>query len=303
MPIDNNTQRYLVSKPAYNLSRNFGRGTVMTFLSRYQIDEANCNLELSWINGLADTHSHVGEHTHDCDEIMFYCGNDYHKPHVLGAEIEYIMGGQLISFNTTSSIFIPKGVPHGAVIWKMYERPHIQMSLLIGADSHDEVTKSVDKNVPEKIADFDYEQYVIRSPIKEAGAELVRGRTAPTLTYLSTLQIPEMRNCVEFGWTFEMPLSQRNGSGRPLMVHRNYDEIVLHIGSDPTNPEMLGGDMEYWVGDTPLRFDTSSLIYIPMGLKHGPIKCLKYEKPHIVLAILLGAGSIKDCLEDSFSPP
>jgi hypothetical protein len=299
---NSNPEHYLIRHPFFNKAGDKQQNSVMTFLSRAQIPEANCTLELSWVNSLPGPQMSIGQHVHQCDEIMIFWGSDYRKPQTLGAEIEYMIGSQPISFNTTSSIFIPKGVAHGPLKWKRFEKPHIQMSLLIGAGSRQEAIASERYPQPNISPDFDYEQYVIRSPIREAGAEFVRGRTAPTLTYMSALQIPGTKNYIEFGWTFDMPLSQRAGPGMPAMVHRIYDEIVLHIGGDPAKPEALGGDIEFWVADTPLRFDTSSLLFVPKGLKHGPIKCLKYEFPHIVMAIMLGAGSIKEGWEGSFAP-
>jgi hypothetical protein len=297
-----NPEYYLVRRPRYNSAGVVEGNRVMTWLSREQIAEANCSLELAWIKSPPGPRLQIGQHTHSCDEIVIFWGSNYRQPQVLGAEIEYLIGGQPIRFNTTTSLFIPKGVPHGPLKWTQFEQPHIQMSLLIGAGEREEATRQVEQALIPANPDFDYEQYVIRSPIREAGAEFVRGRTAPTLTYMSALQIPGTKNYIEFGWTFDMPLSQRAGSGMPSMAHRNYDEIVLHIGGDPDRPEVLGGDIEFWVADSALRFDTSSLLFVPKGLKHGPIKCLKYEFPHIVMAIMLGAGSVKEGWEGSFAP-
>jgi hypothetical protein len=296
-------QHYLVERPLYLPQRNQAGtpGPVMTFLSNAQVPEANCNLEISWTKERPAGISADPEHVHDYDEIMIFWGSDHRRPQVLGAEIEYLVGGQTIVFNTTTGIFIPAGLPHGVVGWHKLDRPHLQMSLLIGSGTRVERLAGPLDRALQKL-DFDYEQYVLRSPIREAGAEFVRGRTAPTLTYMSALQIPGTRNYIEAGWTFDMPLSKRAGAGMPSMVHRNYDEIVLHIGGDPARPEMLGADMEFWVGDMPLKFNTSSLIFIPKGLKHGPIKCLKYDFPHLVMAIMLGAGSIKEGWENSFAP-
>jgi len=78
------------------------------------------------------------------------------------------------------------------------------------------------------------------------------------------------------------------------------EEVVLHIGGDPEAPEDLGADMEFVVGGQPLNFNTSSGLFIPRGLLHGPIKCKEYRKPHIVMAIMLGPGNVKEGWGDSF---
>jgi hypothetical protein len=120
------------------------------------------------------------------------------------------------------------------------------------------------------------------------------------MTYMSGVQIPGVKHYIEFGWTFGMPVSKMAGAGMPEMAHRNFDEIVLHIGGDPKNPEDLGGDMEFYVGGQPLNFSATAGLFIPRGLKHGPLRLKEYRKPHVVMAIMCGAGTVKEGWEGSF---
>ncbi len=306
--------KYLVTRPLYeNLKGVKNRQSpVMTYLSSRQVPEANYLLNIGWVTGIPEPNPHIYEHVHDYDEIILNWGGDYRTPQDLGAEIVMYVGGQPIRFNTTTSFFIPRGVPHGPMIWNKFERPHVQMSLMLGTGSYEEAfaKSGIDvpkKSLPKKTVEFDYEQYAIRSPIREAGAEFIKGRTAPTMTYMSGLHIPGVKYYIEFGWTFDMPVTRKIiGSGddkkmqMPAMAHKNFEELVLHIGGDPENPEDLGGDMVFWVGGQPLEFNKSSALFIPKGVLHGPIKLNKYEKPHIVMAIMLGAGNVKDGWEGSF---
>jgi hypothetical protein len=294
-------EKYLIRKPvcANQAETKVHQIRSMTFISPQQIPEAIYQLELGWVYGVPETHTPNKELVHNYDEIIIHWGSDPEHPQTLGSEIECTIGRQLISFNTTCGIFIPKGVPRGPFIWKKFTRPHIQMSLkLAKADTFTEIIADENYVIPGaadlKRRGSDYEQYAIRSPMREAGAEFARGRTAPTMTYMSGLQIPGVKCYIEFGWTFDMPVSQRAGSGMPEMLHDNFDEIVLHIGGDPASPEELGGEIEFYVGGQPLRFDTSSALFIPRGLLHGPLACLKYEKPHIVMAIMAGIGSMRE---------
>jgi hypothetical protein len=300
-------EKYLVREPLYEAGGGVKnrQSPAMTFLSRTQVPEASYYLELGWIKGMPDPNPHIYEHSHSCDEIILLWGCDYKTPQVLGAEIEFYIGGQQINVNTTCGMFIPRGVPHGPLTWKKFNRPHMQMSLLLGAGSREEAWggNGIDRSqgsIPRKTSEIDYEQYVIRSPMREAGAEFTRGRTAPTMTYMSGVQIPGVKTYIEFGWTFDLPLSSRTGAGMPPMAHKNFDEIVLHMGGDPDNPLDLGGEVEFYVGGQPLHFNTSTALYVPRNLVHGPLACTKYLKPHIVMAIMLGAGNLKDGWADSF---
>ncbi len=145
----------------------------------------------------------------------------------------------------------------------------------------------------------DYEKYLVRKPVYEAGAGY-RGRQSPMMTCMSSRQVPEADYYIELGWTFDMPLSRNPNKAMPEMIHKNYDEIVLHIGGDPENPEDLGADVEFYVGGQCLAFNTTSGLFIPRGLRHGPIFCKEYRKPHLVMAIMCGAGTLKEGWEGSF---
>jgi len=232
-------------------------------------------------------------------------GGNYKTPQVLGGEIEFYVAGQPITFNTTTVFYFPKGTPHGPVTWKKFQYPHMQMAIMLGTGSAGEAWESsgiheTKNTLPVKIKDFDYEQYVVRSPMREAGAEFTAGRTSPTMTYMSGVQVPGVKYYIEMGWTFGMPVSKTAGPGMPEMAHDNCDEIVLHIGGDPSNPEDLGGEVEFYVGGQPLTFDTTSALFIPRGLRHGPLRLKQYRRPHIVMAIMCGAGTLKEGWGDSF---
>jgi|WetSurMetagenome_2_1015567.scaffolds.fasta_scaffold32127_2 quercetin dioxygenase-like cupin family protein len=300
-------EKYLVRKPVYEA---FGgtknrQSPTMTILSNKQVPGCNHYLEPGWIYGIPEPNPSLHEHVHEYDEIVMHWGGDYRRPQVLGGEVEFYVGGQPIVFNTTTALFIPRGTRHGPVTWKKFDFPHMQMAIMCGTGEAGTAWGSsgihdVKNKLPEKAGNFDYEQYAVRSPMREAGGEFTAGRTSPTLTMMSGIQVPGVKYYIEMGWTFGMPVSKIAGSGMPEMVHRNFDEIVLHIGGDPSNPEELGGEVEFYVGGQPLTFNTTSALYIPRGVKHGPLSLKKFEKPHLVMAIMCGAGTIKEGWGDSF---
>ena len=229
----------------------------MTFLSSDQVPEANAYVELAWICGIPEPPSGGGEQVLDQDQILLHIGMDAATPQVLGGTVELYLGGQPIVFNTTASIFIPKGTPYGPITWKEFQRPHVQLSIVLGSGNPHAGSARTGgghdgKAAPKKTRDFDYEQYVIRSPMREAGPEYVANRQNPTMTYMSGTQIPGVKIYIEFGWIWDVP-----SSPIPKMRHENYDEIVLHLGSDPGNPEDLGATMQFGLGDDLLEFTVS----------------------------------------------
>jgi hypothetical protein len=290
-------ERYVVRKPLYEGFTGIKnrQSPTMTFLSARQVPEVSYYLQLGWIYGIPQPNPHIQEHIHDYDEILLHWGGNPEKPQNLGAEIELQIGGQPIVFNTTTCIFIPRGIPHGPLTWKKFSLPHVQMSLMLGTGILPMEGKLTKEMQLEPNA-FDYEQYVVRSPIREAGRGYYKsGRQSPTMTYMSEDQVNSAKYYLEFGWIWDI-VEPNIGE----MVHDRVDEIVIHLGGDPQNPEDLGADLEIGIGGELFTVNSSSAAFIPKGVRHGPLTWKKVRKPHIEMAIMLGAGSYKEGWGDAF---
>ncbi len=281
-------EKYLVRKPLYEA---FGgtknrQSPTMTMMSNKQVPGANYYMEPGWIYGIPDPNPSLHEHVHDFDEIVMHLGGNYKTPQVLGGEVEFYVGGQPITFNTATTFYLPKGTPHGPVIWKKFDFPHLQMAIMCGTGTAGEAwgtsgIHDLKNKLPVKTKDFDYEQYAVRSPVREAGA-------ASALTYMSSWQVPGVKYYIEYEWTTGMPASKT--AAMPATAHKNYDEIILFLGGDPAHPEDLGGEVEFNLGGQPLTFDTTSSLFIPRGLKHGLSRIKKYRQPYMVINIMCGVG-------------
>ena len=138
---------------------------------------------------------------------------------------------------------------------------------------------------------FSYSRHLVKVPAREVDAgSNVKGRTNPTLTYMSDELVPGSNIYIEMGWIWEMPDPNPHILGHS---HADYDEVVLHIGADPHDPEYLGAEIEFEVGGEKLSIDKTSGLFVPKGVSHGPVTWKKVVKPHIQMAIVLGAGNIK----------
>jgi hypothetical protein len=302
-----NYEKYLVRKPlreAGPKAKNRQYPT-MTYMSSTQVPEANCYAELGWIYGIPEPNPPIYEHSHNFDEIVFHIGGDPHNPEDLGAEIEYYVGGQPLVFDTTTALFVPKGVKHGPLTWKKFRKPHIEMGLILGGGTLDEGWGdsgfyTPKESPPQKTEDIDYEKYLVRKPIREVGAPplpQVKGRTTPSMTYMSNDLVPGCNRYVKFGWIYDVP------DPNPYVLehsHEKYNELVLHIGGDPDNPEDLGAEIEFYVGGEPLFFDTTTALFVPKGVKHGPLTWKKVTGPHLQMAIILGAGTMSEAVPGGY---
>ena len=115
------------------------------------------------------------------------------------------------------------------------------------------------------------------------------------MTYLSRTQINAVNHYIEFGWIWGVPDPEL-----PRMRHDGFDEIVLHLGSDPGNPEDLGGTVQFGLGEDLLEFNTTHCLYAPRGMDHGPAKWKEVRRPLIELAMMLGAGTLEEGWTNSF---
>jgi len=133
-----------------------------------------------------------------------------------------------------------------------------------------------------------YEKNLVRKPVYEVSAGNIKGRQYPTMTLMSNDLVPGSNIYLEVGWIWEMPEPNPHIFEH---THDKYDEVVLHIGSNPNNPEDLGGEIEFTIGGEKLIFDRTSALFVPTGVKHGPVTWRKVTRPHLQMAIVLGAGT------------
>lgn len=296
-------ERFAVRRPLRDADYSSARGRrepPLTFLSARQIPETTTYVELSWINNMPATSLCLPERVLDHDQVLLHIGMDYRTPQSLGGTIELNLGGQPIVFNTTTAVFIPKGTLYGPLTWREFRHPHVQMSIVFGSGDPYSGRGVGDagatgNTVSRKTAEFDYEQYVVRSPLREAGPDYVEGRQNPTMTYMSGVQVPGVENYIEVGWIWDVP-----SRAIPRMRHDNFDEVVVHLGSDPNDPEDLGATMRFDIGDDLLEFDTTHCVFLPRGLNHGPLSWMEVQRPMIEIAMMLGAGTWAEGWEGSF---
>ena len=130
--------KYVVAKPAYEVvptQEVKNRIPAMTLMSGNLVPGSKMYVEAGWILGMPDPNPNIGEHTHDYDEIVIHIGADPKNQEDLGGEIEIMMDGEPITINSTSAIFVPKGVKHGPLTWKKFEKPHLELTIMIGAST------------------------------------------------------------------------------------------------------------------------------------------------------------------------
>lgn len=123
-------------------------------------------------------------------------------------------------------------------------------------------------------------KYLVTVPIK--------GRGIPSFTYMNNELVPGCNIDIMFNWIVKMPeFNPARASGHS----HDYEEVILNIGTDPNNPENLGGEIEGFTGDEKQIIDNTSAIFIPKNVVHGVVRWNKFERPHIQMAIKLTGRS------------
>ena len=106
------------------------KGPGVWLMSEELVPGCNINIMYNWIARKPEPNPiHMAMESHPYDEVIVNMGMDPDDPSYLGAEIEGYLGEQKQIQDTTSALLIPRGVPHGRVTWKSFEKPHIQMAI------------------------------------------------------------------------------------------------------------------------------------------------------------------------------
>jgi hypothetical protein len=80
---------------------------------------------------------------------------------------------------------------------------------------------------------------------------------------------------VECNWTLPPFAKESHGETH----QHDYDEVLAFFGSNPQDPTNLYAEAEVTLGDEVHIVTKSCLIFIPKGLKHGPITFKRIDRP------------------------
>jgi len=139
------------------------------------------------------------------------------------------------------------------------------------------------------MAGLDAKNYMVTNPVRECGANLnVKGITLPTFTYLSNQLVPNCNVYLEISWVYQMP---EPAVVIPKVHAHPYEQITMLMGSDPSRPEYLGGEVESTFDGHAHTINKSNVIFIPKNVEHGHLTWKKFERPHMMMSLMLGTGS------------
>jgi hypothetical protein len=139
-------------------------------------------------------------------------------------------------------------------------------------------------------ADFGgYGKYVVHGPKPNQPTPETPPGSVTDMVYLDGEVIPGAWNviCAWF-WPREEPLAVI-----PEQHFHDEHEVVAFFGSDPEDPFDLCGEVEWYMEGKKLIFQRSCLVYVPAGMRHGPLILNRIDRPVFHFSSVTESGWIR----------
>jgi hypothetical protein len=72
------------------------------------------------------------------------------------------------------------------------------------------------------------------------------------------------------------------------------DEIIGFFGSDPQNPNDLGGEVEIWLEGEKQIITKSAMVFVPAGMSHCPLILKRVDRPIFHFTVIPSTRYIRD---------
>ena len=145
------------------------------------------------------------------------------------------------------------------------------------------------------MAHSQWDKYIVREPkflteMAHHDFSDVSGFTFPDEVYLDEDLMSEANTWLDIVWVWDKTVPPE----LPGLHSHPFSEIVLLIGSDPQNLRDLGGEVSWGMGDgdeaATYTLTSTTAIYVPGGVPHGPLVYNRVDRPILNIAIGLQAG-------------
>ena len=142
------------------------------------------------------------------------------------------------------------------------------------------------------MAEKKYEKYIVTTPrllqLPHLAFSEVRGFQYPIQVYVEPALFPDVFKDVlegrpvwiDLSWRFEIP--HPNPISEPHS--HDFDEFLFYIGSDWSNPQDLGAELEIQLDDERYIINKTAAIFVPRGVTHTATH-LRVDRPFISLGV------------------
>lgn len=141
------------------------------------------------------------------------------------------------------------------------------------------------------MAETKYGKYIITEPRpKREAAPWTPKHSPEQVTSVAGLDDEVLKGAFYVGGAWFWPRDSATlAKDESIEPHKHdHDEVLGQFGTNPEDPHDLCGELEVWLDDEKHIVTKSCLIFIPKGLKHGPIKLNRIDRPIFHFAIITG---------------
>ena len=217
-------------------------------------------------------------HTHDYDEVIAFFGGDLDNPHDLYGEVEFWIENEKYILDRSTLIFVPGGLKHCPVQVLRADKPIFHFTVVMGGKY---IPRPVDELKPTTTgsrpvhSESKYEKYIIQELRMPEGmmpsAEYMQRATK--VLWMDGENTPGAFN-VNVTWLWKATDFNHDEAHK-----HDYDEVIGFFGSDPDRPSDLNAEVEFWLEDEKYILTKSTLLFIPEGLTHCPLRVLSVNQP------------------------
>ncbi len=147
-------------------------------------------------------------------------------------------------------------------------------SLTIGEANKENLDMTATKYQDRIITDARVENPAMLKQLEELRG---KGKSSIQFTHLLSVDGDRIKDffCVDASWLW------RGSAQDPVdgpHVH-DFAEVMAFVGANREDPHDLGGEVTIWLDDYPQTLKKSCLIFVPAGIKHGPVLFSRVDKP------------------------
>ena len=303
--------------------KNTGNADSVYWLNgREHLEGLEINFAYGFCTGLGDWHPGMDPHTHPYSEALVWVGLDPDNIEYLGSKTRYCLGEELEVhvFDKPTVVIVPGGTPHCPQTTVDVTSPigYAFMIFALGADPSQ--TWMGDGMTDKQIEQMRQARAEGRGPTMEWAFSERRIKVSPeTLTYghkydhlVKPLKPVSTSDGVKVGpgntdnliWMTGtdlegLPLSftwgiykspgvwyRGPGDSDGAHVHPT-DEIMVFVGTDPSDIDYLGAEISIDMGEEHERyvFDKPTAVICPRGLPHNPVIARWVDRPYAFFVI------------------
>ena len=279
----------------------------------------NAHISYGFLKETGPVHPIEGALVHPYDECLVFAGIDNNDIRYLGAEVSIEMGEEREEhvFTQPTVVLVPKGMPHGPAVIRSSERPIVHYT--VGLAPEYKATKVASASLPPKSSGSKHARWIkpLITRVGEGGSGMgyekvvdSQGVMRPTLKRPEANPLIDMEQVGEIGpgnadqlvWLFGPNLEGMDVNftwgfytqcgkwhrGGEAHTHPE-EEILVFVGLDPDNLELLGAELEVGMGPDCERhiFNKPTVAICPQGFPHLPLITRWVDRPYGFFVICL----------------